>query len=96
MERLRLLTALYFPELQRETTAVWLAHQNAFLFILNSSKQAISSRSSLDVHVHKTVLDEFSKGWKTLYADAISTIRELEEKASALMTEVARPKLPQR
>lgn len=97
LKRLKLLTTLYFPELQQESTAVWLAHQNAFIYILNSSEQAMSARNTLDVEAHGTALQVFSKGWKPLYEAASFTIIQLEQKASTLMTQVAihKPQLNQ-
>lgn len=89
MERMKLLAMLYFPELQAEATAVWIAHQNAFTFILGIGKRTHASRNTKDVNAHQIALNEFAEGWKPLYQSARIAIAALESKASKLMAEVA-------
>jgi hypothetical protein len=89
MERLKLLATLYFPELRGEANAVWLAHQNALVFILESGQRTSASRNAMDVAGHQVALDQFAADWKPLYESARKAISALESRASALMTEVA-------
>jgi len=89
MERLNLLATLYFPELRAEAKAVWLAHQNALIFILNSSSRTTASRASKDTNAHEVALTEFKDGWQPLYLSARLAIDALERKASTLMAEIA-------
>ena len=89
MERMKLLATLYFPELKAEATAVWLAHQQAMLFILESSSRTCASRDAKDVAGYEVALDEFLQGWKPLDERARIALTLLEEKASSLMAEVA-------
>lgn len=91
MERLKLLSTLYFPELQTEAIAVWLAHQQALLFILDSGKRTRDSRAALDASAHQLALNEFTNGWNPFYESARLAISALENKASKLMEVIAGP-----
>lgn len=89
LDRVKLLAALYFPELQTEALAVWLAHQNAYMLILEAGGQTMASRNTLDVAAHQEALSKFREGWKPLYESARHAISQLEDRASKLMKEVA-------
>jgi len=90
LDHLKLLAALYFPELKTEALAVWIAHQNAFKHILEAAGgQIMASRNALDVTGHQDGLNKFREEWKPLYESAQHSISQLEQKASKLMKEVA-------
>lgn len=89
MERMQLLSTLYFPELHGDVTAVWMAHQKAYLFILDIGKRTGVAKVNLDAMAYKATLDEFVEGWKPLYQSARLAVGALEGKASKLMAQFA-------
>ena len=99
LQRMKLLATLYFPELRTEATAVSLAHQEAVIYILDIGTRARAARRAMDAdarqgraidaNARQAVLDEFAEGWKPLYKSARLAIAALENKASAVMAEIA-------
>lgn len=89
MERLRLLSTLYFPELDKEAMAVWEAHQSILILTLEASKTKTAAEDSHDVAAHQKAFNDFHAAHKPLYEKARRAIPNLEEKASKLMAEVA-------
>lgn len=89
MDRLKIIGALYFPELKAEVSSVWLAHQRAFMFILQVGSGGATARRSNDADGYGKALAEFKAGWAPHYTAARLAIDALETAASKLMAEVA-------
>jgi hypothetical protein len=90
MHRLKLLGALFFPELKAEVITVWLAHQTALAFIFKIGRMATDSGASTSEAAHEAAVEEFLRGWEPLFSTAVEKIIELETKASSLMVEIAK------
>ena len=88
-DTLRMLAALYFPELKSEVSVVWMAYLDACLFILNKSDSVRAARSSNDIVAYEASLKEFRDGWSSFYSTMIAANSALEIKASQVMATFA-------
>lgn len=88
MERLQLLATLYFPDLKDEVHAVWMAHQNALMHIVQVGSKAGQARLITNADAYGAALEEFKSGWSALYTHSRSAIQSLENAASKLMPSI--------
>lgn len=89
MDKMKLNAALYFPDLSSEVNAVWMAHQRAFMFIVEIGGKGGAARLAQDAAAYGKALGEFKGGWEPHYAAARLALDTLERAASQLMPEIA-------
>lgn len=89
MDRIKLLAALYFPDLKPEADAVWNAHQAAFMYILEMSNEPRNARISNDSAAYASGLARFKDGWASKYTATRVAVAALEVKASNAMAAFA-------
>lgn len=89
LDRLKVIAALYFPELKGEVSAVWMAHQKAFSFIVQVGGGGAVARLTNDVAGYGKALADFKAAWVPHYTAARQAIDSLETAASELMEKVA-------
>ena len=88
MDRLKIIAALYFPELQAETTDVWFAHQTVNMLILEFAGPLNAAIEAKDGNAYHVAFNEFLARHNPLYENTRAAISALESKASKLMIEI--------
>ena len=86
-KRIKVLTALYFPELNAESNIVQSAHRSAYMFILEIAKQVGSA--SNDATAYEAAMKTFIQGWGPHSEAAATSVAAFERKAAQLMQSLA-------
>jgi hypothetical protein len=89
MDTMKLLGALYFPDLKPDIDEVWLAHQQAFVYIVQVGSKAGIARLGSNAGGYAAALEEFKTGWAPHVRRTREAIARLEASASKLMPEIA-------
>ncbi len=87
-DRVSQLTALYFPELEKETLALVAAQREAFSWVIGMAQKAQAVGNDLKAveNLHAKHLPE----WKPLYAAVLGAISNIQGKASIVIKEITR------
>ena len=88
MEKLQMLTSLYFPELKDEILLILACYRNIYMLILDIGELFIRSKIENN-KIAQAAVDEFLNKYKPLYENARIVIAAIETKASKLMLEIA-------
>ena len=88
MDKIKLLSKLYFPELHSEVNETWVAHLNSHVFIMQISNRFRAASNIADVNAQQAALKEFSDGWIAHYLPTQQALKALEIKASDLMATI--------
>lgn len=89
LEKLKLLGALYFPELKTEVSDVLMAHAAAYQYILQKGSPAGEAKRRGDADGYGASLASFASGWPENYQQVVRAVARLEAAASDLMPKVA-------
>lgn len=90
IEKVKLLSTLYFPELRATAEYAWKAHADAYQFILEAGSPAGKAMLDEDLDGYEKALRNFTSGWPTKYQNVRDAVASLEAEASELMLKIAR------
>lgn len=88
MDRIKLISKLYFPEIDLEVNEIWSSYQKAYVFIMEISNRLRVANDTANVDAQQAALKEFSDKWISYYLPTQESVKILENKASNLMMKI--------
>lgn len=87
LEKITVISSLYFPELRDEILQLQQCHKNAQALIFNIARRKSAVKN--DVVGYEALLNEYFEEWKTIYPPIRLALNNLETQAAKLMLEIA-------